>query len=780
MHRLLERQIKRILDLDGEGWGRLVEKLKSCADEIADQDGDLARAMFGLPTLLERVGDTYAQNDRDLSLVRRSLELSSDELTTANRRLVQEAQAMSQALTTLQFVFNTLRKEADGVGLNEGDLVSMASKIVELTSQQEATREALKRGEERFDLAMRGANDGLWDWDLVDNTVYYSPRWKEMLGHSPDEIGTSPEEWSSRLHPDERDAVLAAVEAHLRGETPHLEAEFRFRHKDGHYLWMLSRGMVVKDAFGKAVRVVGTHTDTTQRMELKRNLAQFKRALDEHAIVSITDVNGAITYANDKFCEVAGYAREELIGRNHRILKSGLHPDGYYAELWHTIASARTWTGELCNRSRDGRCYWVLASISPILGVDGRPEQYIAILADISRIKEVENALIQAKEAAEIASKAKSEFLANMSHEIRTPMNGVLGMINLALDTPLNDEQQEYLGLARSSADALLHILNDILDLSKIEAGRLDIHMDLIELGHLLRELGRFFEPRCREKGLGFAIRFDPSLPGSLMADPVRLRQVLTNLLSNALKFTHAGNILLDVRRVATPSGEAVRYAVRDTGIGIPREQQAHVFESFTQADGSITRRYGGTGLGLTISNRLARLMGGHMGLESQPGQGSEFFLVLPLKGLAAPDQPDLAIAGAAAGDWPGRGLRVLLAEDNPVNQKITSLMLERAGHRVRTAANGQEALDALAEEGFDLVLMDIQMPGMGGLEATRRIRAGEAPGARALPVIALTANAFPEDREKCMAAGMSGFVAKPMRPEDLFEAIAAALAPPG
>ena len=761
MHRLLERQIKRALELDPQRWDDLSRKLKDWAARLADEDAELARALAGLPALLERVGDTYSQQDRDLALVRRSLELSSAELTDANQRLLDEAQAMGQALATLQFVFNTLRKEADGVGADENDLVSMASKIVALTSQQEATREALKHSEERFDLAMRGANDGLWDWDLVANTVYFSPRWKAMLGYAPDEIGNTLEEWSSRLHPDDQEAAKAAVAAHLRGDTPHLEVEFRFRHKDGHYVSILSRGQAVKDALGRATRLVGTHIDITQRVELQRNLAQFKRALDEHAIVSITDVQGRITYANEKFCQISGFSRAELMGQNHRLLKSGQHGPDYYRALWDTITRGRTWTGELCNRAKDGSQYWVLATISPILGNDGLPEQYIAIRADISRIK-------AAEAAAESASRAKSEFLANMSHEIRTPMNGVLGMLNLALDTPLDDEQQEYLGLAQSSANALLRILNDILDLSKIEAGRMDFQPEAIELASLLMELGRFFEPRCREQGLEFHLLLDPDLPRVVLADPVRLRQVLTNLLSNALKFTHAGRIRLETHR----EGDWVCYAVADTGIGIPPEQQQQVFEAFTQADGSITRRYGGTGLGLTISSRLARLMGGHLSLDSTVGQGSEFRIRLPLL-TPRPASAQSTADGVDPALAPARGLAILVAEDNPINQKLACMILERAGHRVTLAENGRAALDALAAQRFDLVLMDMQMPVMGGLEATRRIRAAEAPGARPLPIIALTANAYAEDRARCLEAGMNGFVTKPMKREELFAAIA-------
>jgi two-component system sensor histidine kinase/response regulator len=448
---------------------------------------------------------------------------------------------------------------------------------------------------------MRGANDGLWDYDLTSGKVYYSPRWQEMIGHAHGEIGDGLEEWASRLHPDDSDAAHAAVQAHLRGETPHLETVFRFRHGDGHYLWVLSRGLAVRDASGRAVRMVGTHTDITRRVELEHSLAQFKRALDEHAIVSITDTQGNITYANQRFCEISGYSREELLGRNHRMLKSGVHDESVYRELWAAISRGETWVGELCNRARDGHLYWVLATISPVLGSDGLPEQYIAIRADISpTCKQSQHATwSRPRNAAESASqaKSKSEFLANMSHEIRTPMNGVLGMTGPAAGRPLSEEQrpQSRSGAQLGRLTAVHHQRHPGLLQDRGRQAGPNPDFDLTSGGTGALNWRRVARRTAAGKRPGIRIDEEPALP-PCCGDPVRLRQVLTNLLGNALKFTEPGGkcwISLAARRWAHAAllGAGQRHRHRPTA-------KQRLFEAFTQADGSITRRFGGTGWG--------------------------------------------------------------------------------------------------------------------------------------------------------------------------------------
>lgn len=376
----------------------------------------------------------------------------------------------------------------------------------------------------------------------------------------------------------------------------------------------------------------------------------------------------------------------------------------------------------------------------------------------------------RAEEAAEAASRSKSEFLANMSHEIRTPMNGIIGMTQLALGIAECAEQREYLNLARSSADSLLLLLNDILDLSRIEAGKLTIEAVFFDVRALLREVVQLLDVNARSKGLTIRSSCADSVPGRIALDPLRLRQILINLLGNSIKFTETGSI--DVRFETGDAADELVCSVRDTGIGIPKEKQQTVFRAFTQADGSITRKYGGAGLGLAISAKLLRLMNGSIRLESEPGQGTLFEFRVPYR-LPADAEGGSKAMPAGLRVARSRRLHILVAEDHPVNQRLALRLLEKQGHSVRIAGNGEEALRALDEESFDLILMDVQMPVKNGLETAESIRAGEVHTGRHIPIIATTAHAMAGDRERCAAAGMDGYVSKPVSVDCLFRAIA-------
>ena len=527
----------------------------------------------------------------------------------------------------------------------------------------------------------------------------------------------------------------------------------------------------------KAVEVFKANA-LSVKQHVENELDFQKHALDEHSIVSIADVRGDITYVNDKFCAISGYSREELIGNNHRIVKSDEHSKGFFVDIWKTIARGDTWQGEIKNISKDGNYYWVKTTIVPNLNEKGKPFQYVGIRTEITKDKireqellELSEDLTRAKEVSEKANTIKSEFLAAMSHEIRTPMAGIIGMSDLILERKLEPQVKDWTKTIRSSSDHLMKILNEILDQSKLDAGKISIDPVDFHLASAVNRMANLFLPKIATKGLKLNIEIDDTIPEGVHSDPSRITQVLSNFLSNALKFTAEGTISITVEQEPTKNGEfKLRFSILDTGIGISEVAQEKLFIPFTQADNSTSRTYGGTGLGLSISKQLVELMGGKVGVSSVEGIGSKFwFTVLcsPAKDNVAP-----AVTESAKEMWhASRSLKILVAEDTGFIQEIIAATLTQLNHETTIVDNGKKAVDAHEAGDFDLILMDIRMPVMDGIKATSIIR--QMGGEKAtIPIIALTADISSGNIKTYRAAGMSAVCAKPINLTELFKEI--------
>jgi two-component system sensor histidine kinase/response regulator len=487
------------------------------------------------------------------------------------------------------------------------------------------------------------------------------------------------------------------------------------------------------------------------------------------AATVITDDRGTIEYVNPRFCELSGYTSDELVGANPRLLKSGRNDPSVYAEMWSALTRGETWHGELSNKRKSGVLYAVQASISPVRDAAG-DVHYVGVQEDITPLKIAEEALREAADHAQAANRAKSDFLATMSHEIRTPMNAIIGMAELLDETPLTDEQSRYVRVFRSAGDALLTLINDILDLSKIEAGRFEIDSRVFVVEDVVEEMADVLAIRAREKGIELLVDVDPDTPRTLVGDPDRLRQVLINLAGNAVKFTEAGHILVAVTPDAPDDGPRVRFSVTDTGIGIPPEKLATIFEAFTQADSSTTRKYGGTGLGLTISRRLVDMMGGRLMVASEVGTGSTFSFAVPVTEPSAGVEVDIReiLSGA----------RALVVDDGETNRMIVRRYLEHAGATVDEADSGAAALVRMREstEGYSVVLSDLRMPEMTGIDLASAIRDDAAISG--VPVLVLSSDARPGDDRRAIEAGASALLTKPVRRQALLDAVATAIRP--
>ena len=516
--------------------------------------------------------------------------------------------------------------------------------------------------------------------------------------------------------------------------------------------------------------------DITQRKRAETQLRLRSAALDAAAnAIMITRTDGAIEWANPAFVAMTGYTVDEVTGRNPRdLVRSEQQEQQLYTELWQTICAGQVWQGELINRRKDGSLYHEFQTITPVPDENGKISHFVAVKQDISRrvanemelreyrehleelVAERTVSLQAARLNAERLAQVKSEFLANMSHEIRTPLNAVLGLAQIGMRTNAGRKCGESFARILQSGELLLGIVNDILDLSKMEAGKLTIENLPVSLNRLVSRAIDLTADQARSKGIDLSFRCGPDMPAACLGDELRLLQILINLLANAVKFTERGSVTLDICRI----GSQLVFRITDTGIGMSSEQVSHLFHAFEQADNSTTRRFGGTGLGLVICKRLLDLMHGSIRVDSWPGRGSVFEIHLP---YIEASEPSLAPGIVQPAEQRLKGLRILAAEDNEINRMVLEELLIEEGVELTFAENGLEAVEQVAEHGgdaWDIVLMDIMMPLMDGHEASSILR-DLAPR---LPVIGLTAHALEDERERCEASGMVAHVAKPFK----------------
>jgi PAS domain S-box-containing protein len=645
MHRLMARQLKRTLGIESP---EQAEALLAKLSALADREPELARALRGLPRLLEQVSQSYDLYDRDISLASRSLEISSSELLSANATVLADNQVQQRTLVHLR---DALRQLAANAGLapaaaDDAGLESLSQRLGTLVAENDAAQRALQASEAKFRALTSLSTDWFWEQDAQLRFVTTS-------GRSTDRGGLTPQ-------------------AHV-----------------GLQRW---------------------------------------------------DLPGTEPTSGD--------------WSDHRACLEAHQP-------FHDLLLRRT--------DADGGVHYVEVNGAPLFDAAGRFRGYHGTARDVSARMETEQALREAKQAADAASAAKSMFLANMSHELRTPLNGMLGNAELMLDEPLSPAQRERARMLMDSGRLLLAIINDILDFSKIEAGHLTLDPTPFDLRAAVDEVTRLHRLQAEAKGLDLRIDWQAGASLWLLGDSLRLRQVLGNLVSNAIKFTARGEVLLHVQATDMAIGEpsALRFEVRDTGQGIPDEAIGRLFQPFTQADAATTRLHGGTGLGLAICRRIVDLMGGTIRLDSQIGQGTTVSVELSLTRTPAPAPP-------ADGPVPQVPLwlerRVLLVEDNAINRLVASTHLERLGLRVTTADDGLAALAALEREPFDLVFMDCQMPRMDGFEAVAQWRRLESERDVALvtPIVAMTANNMSGDRERTLEGGFDDHLGKPFTRADL------------
>ncbi|WP_320006313.1 PAS domain S-box protein [Maridesulfovibrio sp.] len=623
--------------------------------------------------------------------------------------------------------------------------------------------EELAKQEESQRLIVESSTNLFYSHDVDGRLTYVSPQSEVYFECSPEEAKVNRMDFATD-NPINKKAHESIAKAIVSGkhQPPY---EFEVKGKNGKVtLTEVREAPVVKD--GRTVAIVGSLADITERKRIETILNNEVRFLDDllKAIpvsIGVKDENGVFISCNPAYAKAVGFSMEEVVGSTTEDIYPQEISDIFAREDALVISSGKSRIFELSLLNRDGEQKTYHFMKTPFLGIEGKHPGVISVGIDMTERKQTELALVEAQKSAEKANKAKSLFLANMSHEIRTPINGLMGVLQLVEMSNIQGELKPFLNTALQSTRRLNRVLTDILDLSKVEAGKFSINDEVFEPAICLNDIIQLFEPMAAAKGISLGLILDPKLPINLVGDNQRLQQVLSNLTGNAIKFTSHGGVVVEVSVLESFKENWCRllFSITDTGIGIAPDMQDKLFNAFVQGH-EEQQNFGGTGLGLVISRKITELMGGSMALESDEGKGSTFYVQLSFEIAALPEKRELS----GQEDFSHAGLRILLADDDGVSRQIASLLLEKMGCKVQAVENGEKVLSALENGQFDLALVDIQMPVMGGVEAAKEIRAGRCGDRNInIPIIALTACAMSGDRERFLKAGMSGYVEKPL-----------------
>lgn len=626
-----------------------------------------------------------------------------------------------------------------------------------------------------------GTKAGIWEWNIITDEITLNDRCAKIIGYTKEELEPfSGKRLSSFYHPEDRKKADQIMKDFLNSKINFYEIQLRVRHRNGEWIWMLQRGRIIsKDKTNRPLIFHGIALDTSEQQKINRALEESEikhRLMFENSPVGILffDENGVITSCNNNFIKIIGSSKEDLIGLNMlhlsdpflvQKIKDALNGKiGIYEGNYQSVTAIKVTP--------------VQATFASVYSYENVFFSGIGIVEDITERKKIEEDIRKAKENAEIASRAKSEFLAAMGHEIRTPMNAIMGMIDLAQSTLDQKKQKEYFSIMKQSGDYLVRIITDILDISKIESGKFYLEKRVFNLKDTVRSVEYLYREKIESKKIDFIIEFSDLLDEEYFGDDLRFRQILLNLVDNAEKFTNDGFIKILVDRgniLSDPDYSEIKVSVKDTGCGIPLKEQNKIYLSFQQTDMSTSRKYGGTGLGLTIVKRLVHLMNGEIRLESGSDveRGCNFTFTVRLKRISEEQRKGRNKKSNKKNILLSRKLNILLAEDDNVNKILVLNILKKYGHQITSVNNGKEVVDELKRNHFDVVLMDIEMPEMDGIEATIKIRNGEAgEDCIDIPIIALTAHAVKAIRKKAMYAGVDRYITKPFEVSSLNEQI--------